>query len=169
MLIPPETERPLLLQRFNKASYYSIKESEEKLRLIDPKTINFALEPVKHIFIKNPDAYAIKFEQYKELITKTKGNPDIVQLAQFDTDNFSSITKMLRETPAWQIDLSKTEFHELSKNLNYMVVGSKKRTMKMNLSHLKTQTRTSTSPYHQRTLLPLIYTSNPNLHIHEFK
>ena len=44
------------------------------------------------------DIYIIKFEQYKELLTKAKGNPDIVQLAQSYTTDLTSLIKMLRET-----------------------------------------------------------------------
>ncbi|KAK1131838.1 hypothetical protein K0M31_015989 [Melipona bicolor] len=62
---------------------------------IDPETIDLAIEPVKRIFIKNPDIYTIKFEQYKGLLIKAKGNQDIVQLAQSYTNNLSSLIKML--------------------------------------------------------------------------
>ena len=89
-----------------------------------------------------------------------------MQLAQSYTDNLSSLIKMLRETYLSQANRSiKNRISRLSKNLNYMVVGPKKRTMKMNFSHLRTQTRTPISLYHQRTPFPLIYTSNPNLHM----
>ena len=54
------------------------KKNGTKADQVDPKTIDFAL---KHIFIKNPDTYTIKFEQYKELLINTKGNLDIVQSA----------------------------------------------------------------------------------------
>ena len=64
----------------------------------DPKTIDLALELVKHFFVKNPDIYIIKFEQYKDLLTKAKGNPDIVQLDQFYTNDLTSLIKILRET-----------------------------------------------------------------------
>ena len=56
-----------------------------------------AFEPVKQIFIKNPDIYIIKFEYYKELLIKVKDNPDIVQLAQSYTNNLPSFNKMLWE------------------------------------------------------------------------
>ena len=49
------------------------KKEGTKVDQADPKTINLALEPVKHIFIKNPDIYIIKFEQYKDLLIKAKG------------------------------------------------------------------------------------------------
>lgn len=64
----------------------------------DPKTIDLALEPVKQIFMKNPDIYIIKLEQYEDLLTKAKGNPDIVQLAQSYINNLSSLIEMLRDT-----------------------------------------------------------------------
>ena len=74
------------------------KKDGTKFDQVDPKTIDLALEPVKQIFIKNPDICIIKFEPYKELLIKAKGNPDIVQLAQSYTNNLSSLIKMLRET-----------------------------------------------------------------------
>ena len=43
----------------------------------DPKIIDLALEPV-NLFVKNPSIYIIKFKQYKDLLTKAKGNPGIV-------------------------------------------------------------------------------------------
>lgn len=73
------------------------KKEGSKADQTDHKTIDLALKPVKHFF-KYPDIYIIKFEQYKELLTKAKGNPDIVQLAQSYTNDLTSLIKMLRET-----------------------------------------------------------------------
>ena len=77
------------------------------------QTIDLALESVKHFFVKNPDIYITKFEQYKDLLTKAKGNPDIVQLAQ----SYTILHKWpyfanQNATPARQIDRLKIEFHE---------------------------------------------------------
>ena len=59
------------------------------------QAIDLALESVKHFFVKNPDIYITKFEQYKDLLTKAKGNSDIVQLAQSYTNDLTSLIKML--------------------------------------------------------------------------
>ena len=77
------------------------------------QTIDLALETVKHFFVKNPDIYITKFEQYKDLLTKAKGNPDIVQLAQ----SYTILHKWPyfanhNSTSACQIDQLKIEFHE---------------------------------------------------------
>ena len=74
------------------------KKKETKAHQPDSKTIDLALEPVKHFSVKNPDIYIIKFEQYKDLLTKAKGNPDIVQMAQSYTNDLTSLIKILRET-----------------------------------------------------------------------
>ena len=72
------------------------KKEGSKADQTDHKTIVLALEPVKHFF-KYPDIYIIKFEQYKELLNKAKGNPGVVQLAQSYTNDLTSLIKMLRE------------------------------------------------------------------------
>ena len=40
----------------------------------------------------------MNYVQYKDLLTKAKGNPDIVELTQYFKHDFTSQIKMLRET-----------------------------------------------------------------------
>ena len=76
------------------------KQKEEGIKAdqTDHKSIDLALEPLKHFFAKIPDIYIMNFVQYKDLLTKAKGNPDIVELTQYFKHDFTSQIKMLRET-----------------------------------------------------------------------
>ena len=58
------------------------KQKEEGIKAdqTDHKSIDLALEPLKHFFAKIPDIYIMNFVQYRDLLTKAKGNPDIVEL-----------------------------------------------------------------------------------------
>ena len=98
MQVPPQTGRSIFLWPLQGDLLKEQKKERTKVGQVDPKTIDLALELVKHIFVKNPNIYIIKFEQYTQLPIKAKGNLDIVQLTQFYKNGLSSLIKMLRET-----------------------------------------------------------------------
>ena len=81
-----------------KRSIVPLKKQKEEGIKTDHKTIDLALEALKHFFVNIPDTYIMNFVQYKDLLTKAKGNPDIVELTQYYKYDFTSQIKMLRET-----------------------------------------------------------------------
>ena len=90
-----------------KRSIIPLKQQKEegiKADQTDHKSIDLELEPQKYFFAKFPDIYIMNFVQYKDLLTKAKGNPDIVELTQYYMTLLHKSKCCVKPTPVSHMD-----------------------------------------------------------------